>query len=69
MGTATAVGPLVGGLLIGIGGPDLGWRLVFFINVPIGLTAMVLAWRWLPARTPGAAHRRGSTSSARRCSG
>ncbi|GAA4347992.1 MFS transporter [Angustibacter luteus] len=50
VGTATAVGPLVGGLLIGIGGPDLGWRLVFFINVPIGLTAMVLAWRWLPAR-------------------
>ncbi|WP_426562792.1 MFS transporter [Angustibacter sp. McL0619] len=50
VGTATAIGPLVGGLLIGIGGPQLGWRLVFFINVPIGLTAMVLARRWLPAR-------------------
>ena len=50
VGTATAVGPLVGGLLIGLGGPSLGWRLVFFINVPIGLTAMVLARRWLPAR-------------------
>src|SRR6476661_6911138 len=26
VGTATAVGPLVGGLLIGLGGEQLGWR-------------------------------------------
>src|SRR4051794_37690117 len=48
VGTATAVGPLVGGLLIGLGGPHLGWRLVFFVNVPIGLVCLVLARRWLP---------------------
>jgi EmrB/QacA subfamily drug resistance transporter len=49
VGTATAVGPVLGGLLIGLGGPHWGWRLVFFVNVPVGLVAMVLARRWLPA--------------------
>ena len=56
VGIGTAVGPLVGGALIALGGPHLGWRLVFFVNVPIGLVAIVLARRWLPdppARAPG----------------
>src|SRR6185437_4910463 len=48
VGVATAVGPLVGGALIGLGGPHLGWRLVFFVNVPLGLAILVLARRWLP---------------------
>jgi len=48
VGVATAVGPLVGGGLIALGGPHLGWRLVFFVNVPIGVVAIVLARRWLP---------------------
>lgn len=48
VGTATAVGPLIGGLLIGLGGEQLGWRLVFFVNVPLGVLAIVLARRWLP---------------------
>jgi EmrB/QacA subfamily drug resistance transporter len=52
VGTATAAGPLVGGLLIGLGGPQLGWRLVFFVNVPIGVAVIVLSRRWLPARAP-----------------
>ena len=59
VGTATAVGPVLGGLLIGLGGEDWGWRLVFFVNVPVGVVAMVLAWRWLPRRArPEAAARR-----------
>src|SRR5690349_11534323 len=37
VGVATAVGPLVGGGLIALGGPSLGWRLVFFVNIPIGI--------------------------------
>jgi EmrB/QacA subfamily drug resistance transporter len=59
VGTATAVGPVLGGLLIGLGGPQWGWRLVFFVNVPVGVVAMVLAWRWLPApqRRVGPRHR------------
>ena len=48
VGVATAVGPLVGGALIGLGGPHLGWRLVFFVNVPLGIAILILARRWLP---------------------
>jgi EmrB/QacA subfamily drug resistance transporter len=52
VGISTAVGPLLGGLLVRIGGPDFGWRLVFYVNVPIGLVLLLLARRLLPA-TPG----------------
>ena len=48
VGIATATGPTVGGLIIGLGGDHWGWRLTFLINVPIGLTALVLVRRWLP---------------------
>lgn len=42
----TALGPALGGLLIAA----LGWRAIFsFINVPLGLLALGLAWRFLPA--------------------
>ena len=43
-GVATLVGPLVGGLLVD--GP--GWEWIFFINVPVGLVGLVLAWRLVP---------------------
>jgi len=49
VGISTAVGPLLGGALIAAFGADEGWRWVFFINLPIGLVAMPLAWRLLPA--------------------
>ncbi len=48
VGVGTALGPVVGGGLIALGGPDFGWRLVFFINVPFGLAVIALARRWLP---------------------
>ncbi len=57
VGIGTAVGPLVGGALIALGGPDLGWRLVFFVNVPIGLVVIALAWRLLPPDRPLGRHR------------
>ena len=31
---ATALGPVLGGILIDVGGPDNGWRWAFFVNVP-----------------------------------
>ena len=40
VGLGTAIGPLVGGALIALGGPTLGWRLVFFVNIPIGLVVI-----------------------------
>src|SRR5690349_16057459 len=42
VGVATALGPLVGGALIALGGPHVGWRLVFFVNVPIGIAVLAL---------------------------
>jgi len=57
VGLGTAIGPLVGGLLIALGGTDFGWRLVFFINIPIGLVVMLLARRLLPAPTESTQHR------------
>ncbi|MGC5030963.1 MFS transporter [Micromonospora sp. DT229] len=58
IGISTAVGPLLGGLLIAAGGPQHGWRWVFFVNVPVGVVAMVLGWRLIPHRPVGQAVRR-----------
>jgi MFS family permease len=41
----TALGPSLGGLLIA----GYGWRTIFFLNVPLGLLTLLLAWRHLPA--------------------
>nr|WP_028662032.1 MFS transporter [Saccharomonospora saliphila] len=51
---STAVGPVLGGLIIALFGADEGWRWVFFVNVPIGAVAFVLAVKLLPK-----AHTRG----------
>ncbi|GAB2487570.1 MFS transporter [Jatrophihabitans fulvus] len=48
VGVSTAIGPLLGGVLIELFGTDHGWRAVFVVNVPIGLVAIPLAWRLLP---------------------
>lgn len=48
IGVAMAIGPLVGGLIIGALGPDLGWRWVFGVNVPVGVLAVLAGWLWLP---------------------
>lgn len=50
IGISTAVGPLLGGVLIQAFGPDDGWRWVFFVNLPIGLIAFVAALRLIPER-------------------
>jgi EmrB/QacA subfamily drug resistance transporter len=57
VGVGTALGPIVGGLLIAAGGPHLGWRLVFFVNIPVALTVITLARRLLPADRHEAKHR------------
>jgi EmrB/QacA subfamily drug resistance transporter len=49
IGLSTAVGPLLGGAIIGLAGPAEGWRWVFYVNVPIGLTLLPVARRLLPA--------------------
>lgn len=57
-GIATAIGPLVGGLLITAFGEDTGWRFVFYVNLPVGLAAILLALRYLPKGNGGAPKRR-----------
>ncbi|MFC5060637.1 MFS transporter [Actinomycetospora atypica] len=49
IGISTAVGPLTGGLLLEWGGDMNGWRWVFFVNVPIGIVALILGTRLLPS--------------------
>lgn len=48
VGLSTALGPVIGGALIAAAGAEHGWRLVFLINVPIGLVVIPLAAKWLP---------------------
>ena len=45
----TALGPSLGGILIA----GLGWPSIFFINVPLGILALLLAYRYLPIDRPG----------------
>src|SRR3954447_2014929 len=51
LSTATATGPVVGGLILALAGNHDGWRWVFYVNVPIGLVALVLAAHLVPARS------------------
>ncbi|WP_326558268.1 MFS transporter [Micromonospora sp. NBC_01796] len=53
IGLSTAIGPLLGGLLIALVGTHEGWRLVFFVNVPVGIAAIIFGWRVLPPHHPG----------------
>jgi EmrB/QacA subfamily drug resistance transporter len=48
---STAIGPLLGGLLLQWGGQTDGWRWVFYVNVPIGIVALVMGARLLPSDT------------------
>jgi EmrB/QacA subfamily drug resistance transporter len=58
VGIATASGPVVGGALIAVGGEQLGWRLTFLINIPVGIVAFVLCRRWLPTTSSSGQRRR-----------
>ncbi len=48
VGLAAVVGPVLGGFLVGADLFGTGWRLVFLINLPIGLVAAVGAQRVFP---------------------
>jgi EmrB/QacA subfamily drug resistance transporter len=49
MGSAAMLGPIIGGGLIGLDLFGSGWRLVFLINLPLGLMALLGAAMLLPA--------------------
>jgi EmrB/QacA subfamily drug resistance transporter len=51
VGISMAAGPLVGGLLV----ESVGWRAIFWLNVPVGLAAVLLTARFVPeSRAPKA---------------
>lgn len=52
-GISSVVGPLVGGLIT----DTLGWRWVFFVNVPIALAAFIVINRFFPGPTSRASGR------------
>jgi EmrB/QacA subfamily drug resistance transporter len=48
IGVSSALGPLIGGLLIEAFGNTNGWRLVFVVNLPFGIAALIAAMFMLP---------------------
>ncbi|MCW2915450.1 MAG: transporter [Actinomycetia bacterium] len=44
VGISMALGPVVGGALVG----TVGWRAIFWINIPVGLAAVLLTARYVP---------------------
>ncbi|MES2093884.1 MAG: MFS transporter [Actinomycetota bacterium] len=53
LGVSSALGPVVGGLLIQALGDASGWRYIFFVNLPIGVIALVSAAIVLPKLVVG----------------
>ncbi|MHB8588991.1 MAG: DHA2 family efflux MFS transporter permease subunit [Candidatus Dormibacteraceae bacterium] len=51
-GLATLAGPTIGGAII----TYIGWRWIFFINVPIGIAALVATFAIIPDLRPGRHH-------------
>lgn len=43
-GIASALGPVLGGWMT----EHLGWRSVFYVNLPFGIFALAIVWRYLP---------------------
>ncbi len=49
VGISMAAGPLVGGVLV----ESVGWRSIFWVNLPVGLAALLLTLRFVPeSRAP-----------------
>ena len=66
-GVATLVGPIPGGVLV----DGLGWEWIFFINIPVGIVGLFLAFRLVPNlpthATTAAFRRRSSPAAAAPC--
>jgi EmrB/QacA subfamily drug resistance transporter len=53
IGLSAALGPIIGGALVDANAFGTGWRLIFFVNLPLGLVAAIGAARLMPeSRAP-----------------
>ncbi|MDQ6885176.1 MAG: MFS transporter [Candidatus Dormibacteraeota bacterium] len=52
-GVAVLLGPLVGGFIT----THFGWRWIFYVNLPVGLLTIALAFLFVPDLRPGRPHR------------
>jgi len=57
MGLSAMLGPIAAGGLISANVLGTGWRMIFLVNVPVGLAALVLGLRTLPAGLSSGARR------------
>jgi EmrB/QacA subfamily drug resistance transporter len=58
IGLSTILGPVVAGVLVDADLFGSGWRMIFLINVPLGLFALLAGIRALPAVAPSARNTR-----------
>ena len=52
-GLGVLLGPTLGGFIV----TNIGWRWIFFLNIPIGVIAIVMAFVFMPDVRPGLRHR------------
>jgi EmrB/QacA subfamily drug resistance transporter len=52
-GLAVVLGPVLGGFIV----THFGWRWIFFVNVPVGIATIALAFLIVPDLRPGLRHR------------
>ncbi|HEX4058812.1 MAG TPA: MFS transporter [Galbitalea sp.] len=50
IGVSSALGPIIGGLIIQAFGTTNGWRYIFGVNLPIGIAALILTGLLVPGR-------------------
>ncbi|MFL5828394.1 MAG: MFS transporter [Solirubrobacteraceae bacterium] len=58
MGLSAMLGPIVAGGLISANLLDTGWRMIFLVNLPVGLAALLVGHRFLPDAPPAAKRER-----------
>ncbi|QDZ41966.1 MFS transporter [Corynebacterium sp. sy039] len=51
-GVGSLIGPLAGGAIL----EWTSWHWIFLVNVPVGIIAVILTARWVPALTPDPTH-------------
>lgn len=51
--SSVALGPMLGGVLT----DTLGWRFIFWLNIPVGIAALAMSYRFLPESADPAAGR------------